>query len=118
MALERGPRGNEMVLRALSVAVVLVNLALLAVVHPSRETSRRYALAIKQRELRSLSIENRGLLMAVAEARRPERMAARAGGFGLDLRAAEHGKVDRKGDKPASAAPPGRPGTGVQANRR
>jgi hypothetical protein len=107
-----------MVLRALSVAVILVNLALLAVVHPARETARRYALAAKQRELRSLSIENRGLLLGLAEARRPERMAARAGAFGLDLRAVEHGNVDRRGDRPSSSAAPGRAGTVVQANRR
>ncbi|HLY75443.1 MAG TPA: hypothetical protein VKU80_15080, partial [Planctomycetota bacterium] len=67
------------------VVVILLNLALLAVSGPLRTTLMRYDLARKQGELRKLVNENRELLGGVAQARRPDRVAARAQAMGLDL---------------------------------
>jgi hypothetical protein len=71
------------------VVVILLNLALLAVSGPLRTTLARYDLARKQGELRRLVNENRALLGGVAEARRPDRVAARAQAMGLDLHLVE-----------------------------
>ena len=75
--------------RAALVVVILLNLALLAVSGPLRATLMRYDLARKQTELRKLALENRVLLGGVAQARRPERVAARAASMGIELRPME-----------------------------
>jgi len=67
------------------VVVILLNLALLAVSGPLRTTLMRYDLARKQGELRRLVNEHHALLGGVAQARRPDRVAARALAMGLDL---------------------------------
>ncbi len=102
MALERGYGGRQVkVFRAALVAVVMLDLALLGVALQHRETFRRYALAGKQRDLRALVLEQRTLLSRVAEARRPERVAARAASFGIDLRAVDRDRIDRPAEAPA-----------------
>ena len=84
------------------VVVILLNLALLAVWGPLRTTLTRYELAKKQSELRRLVNENRALLGGVAQARRPDRVAARAQAMGLDLHLIESEFV-------AGSAPGGKP---------
>jgi len=79
--------------RAALVAVIVVNLALLAASAPLRATLLRYEVARKQQELRRLSLENRTLLHRAAVARRPDQVAARAAALGLELRAAERGEI-------------------------
>ena len=64
------------------VVVILLNLALLAVSGPLRTTLARYDLARKQGELRRLVNEHRALLGGVADARRPDRVAAQAQAMG------------------------------------
>src|SRR6185436_784802 len=71
--------------RASLIVVILLNLALLAVSGPLRATLSRYELARKQVELRKLAVENRALLGAVAQSRRPDHVAARAAAMGIDL---------------------------------
>ncbi|HVE39843.1 MAG TPA: hypothetical protein VNM14_08155 [Planctomycetota bacterium] len=71
--------------RASLIVVILLNLALLAVSGPLRATLSRYDLAKKQAELRKLAVENRALLGAVAQSRRPDHVAARAAAMGIDL---------------------------------
>jgi len=71
--------------RASLIVVILLNLALLAASGPLRATLSRYELARKQTELRKLAIENRALLGAAGQARRPDRVAARAASMGIDL---------------------------------
>lgn len=83
------------VVRAAFIAVIVLDLALLAVAHPQRAVSLRYALAARQKALRALEGENRALTLAVAEARRPDRVAARAAAFGLKLQTVEHELIDR-----------------------
>lgn len=75
--------------RASLVVVILLNLALLAVSGPLRATLSRYDLAQKQSELRRLALENRALLGTVAQARRPDRVAARAASMGISLQMIE-----------------------------
>jgi hypothetical protein len=77
------------------IAVIILDLALLAVVPPLRTTTQRYALAGKLHRLRALARENRALLDKVAEARRPDRVAERAIEMGLDLHAVEHENIDQ-----------------------
>ena len=101
------------VVRAAAVALILLDLALLAAAGPLRITSRRYAAAARQKEFRELTQENRVLLHRVALARRPEEVARRAASFGIDLKDVERDRIDRPGD-PASA---GRQSM-VQAPRR
>lgn len=101
------------VVRAAAVAVILLDLALLAVAAPLRATSRRYAAAARQKEIRVLSLENRELLHKVALARRPEEVARRAAAFGIQLDPVERERIDRSAD-PSSA---GREAT-VKAPRR
>jgi hypothetical protein len=72
-------------IRVSLVVAILFNLALLAVAGPLRTTLTRYDLARKQAELRKLVNENRALLGGVGQARRPDRVAARAQAMGLDL---------------------------------
>lgn len=76
--------------RASLVVVILLNLALLAVSGPLRTTLARYDVARKQSELYKLVNENRALLSGVAQARRPDRVAARAEAMGLDLHMIEN----------------------------
>ena len=76
--------------RASLVVVILLNLALLAVSGPLRTTLARYDVARKQSELYKLVNENRALLGGVAQARRPDRVAARAEAMGLDLHMIEN----------------------------
>ena len=71
--------------RVTLVVVILLNLALLAVSGPLSTTLARYDLSKKQSDLRRLVNENRALLGGVAQARRPDRVAARAQAMGLDL---------------------------------
>ena len=73
------------IVRPVLVVVILLNLGLLAAAGPLRSTLGRYDLARKQAELRKLAVENRALLGTMAEARRPERVAARAAALGLNL---------------------------------
>ena len=75
--------------RASLVVVILLNLALLAVSGPLRATLSRYDLARKQAELRKLAVENRALMGAVAQSRRPDRVSARAASMGIDLKLIE-----------------------------
>ena len=77
--------GNVKAVRASLIVVILLNLALLAVSGPLRATLSRYDLARKQAELRKLAVENRALLGAVAQSRRPDHVAARAAAMGIDL---------------------------------
>ena len=77
--------GMVKAVRVSLVVVILLNLALLAVSSPLRTTLARYDLAKKQAELRKLVNENRSLLGGAAQARRPDRVAARAQAMGLDL---------------------------------
>ncbi len=79
--------------RASLVVVILLNLALLAVSGPLRTTLGRYEVARKQGELYKLVNENRALLSGVAQARRPDRVAARAEAMGLDLHMIENEAV-------------------------
>lgn len=82
----RGPKGEFVkAVRVSLVVVILLNLALLAVSGPLRTTLARYDLAKKQSELRRLVNENRALQGGAAQARRPDRVAARAQAMGLDL---------------------------------
>lgn len=74
------------VVRAALAVVIVANLALLAVHGPFRATTLRYDVARKQQELRRLALENRTLLHQAAEARLPDRVAARAAKFGIDLK--------------------------------
>jgi cell division protein FtsL len=74
------------VVRAGLAVVIVANLALIAVHGPFRATAVRYEVARKQQELRKLSLENRTLLHQAAEARLPDRVAARAAKFGIDLK--------------------------------
>ena len=76
--------------RASLIVVILLNLALLAVSGPLRTTLARYDVARKQSELYKLVNENRALLGGVAQARRPDRVAARAEAMGLDLHMIEN----------------------------
>jgi hypothetical protein len=76
--------------RASLVVVILLNLALLAVSGPLRATLARYDLARKQTELRRLAVENRALVGSVAQARRPDRVAARAASMGVSLQMIEN----------------------------
>lgn len=84
------------VCRVVAVAVILLNLALLAVYPPLRATTLRYQTAARQKELRTLELENQSLLHQAAVARRPDRVAARAAAFGLDLRTMDREQIDRK----------------------
>lgn len=77
------------------VAVIILDLALLALVPPLRATARRYDMAEKVQRIRALARENRALLERVAEARRPDRVAERAVEMGLDLHAVEHESIDQ-----------------------
>jgi hypothetical protein len=72
--------------RAILVAAIVLNLALLAVAGPLRSTLARYDLARKQQEFRRLAVENRALLGRVGQARRPDRVAVRAASMDIDLR--------------------------------
>jgi hypothetical protein len=101
------------VVRAVAIAVILLDLALLAVAGPMKATARRYAAAARQKELRVLSLENRELLHKVALARRPEEVARKAATFGIQLDTIERERIDRSAD-PSSA---GREAT-VKAPRR
>ncbi len=103
------------VFRAALVAVIAANLALLAAAGPVRSTALGYDLARRQQELRRLSLENRALRHRAAEARLPERVAARAAAFGIDLRTITIG-----GDSALSAAgpSPAAGGAGPPAPRR
>lgn len=74
------------VVRVALLAVIGFNLALLAAHAPFRATLIRYDLGRKQSELRRVAMENQALLERVAEARRPDRVAARAAALGVDLR--------------------------------
>lgn len=89
------------VIRAALVVVIVANLALLAAHGPFRATAAKYDVARKQQELRRLAMENRTLLHQAAEARLPERVAARASKFGIDLRT-----ITIEGDSALSAAGP------------
>lgn len=89
--------------RVALVVVILLNLALLAVSGPLRTTFCRYDLAKKQSELRKLVHENHRLLGDVAQARRPDRVAARAQAMGLDLHLIENEAM--AGSRPADRAP-------------
>ena len=97
--------------RASLVVIVLLNLALLAVSGPLRATLTRYELGRKQAELRRLAVENRALLGAVAQSRRPDRGAARAAAMGIDLHLIESeamaGTTPAE-KKPAPVVPPRR----------
>jgi hypothetical protein len=73
------------VVRGALVVVILFDLALLAAVGPLRSTLLGYELARRQQELRRLSLEGQGLLHAASHARRPDRVAARAAAFGIEL---------------------------------
>jgi hypothetical protein len=77
------------VARIFILAVIGVNLALLACYGPFRATQTRYELSRKQAELRRISLENQVLLERVAAARRPDQVAARAVALGVDLRCIE-----------------------------
>lgn len=90
--------------RPLLVAVILLNLALLAVCPSLRATVRRYDMARARQELRVLALENQTLLHHVAVARRPDQVAARAATFGIDLRNVEYSGIIRPGE--ASSAGP------------
>jgi len=72
--------------RAILVAAIVLNLALLAVAGPLRSTLARYDMARKQQEFRRLAVENRALLGRVGQARRPDRVAVRASSMDIDLR--------------------------------
>jgi hypothetical protein len=90
------------VVRAAAIAVILLDLALLAIAAPIRATTLRYAAAARQKEVRVLSLENRELLHRVALARRPEEVARRAAAFGIQLDIVERERIDRAAD-PSSA---------------
>ncbi len=99
------------VFRAAVVAVIVLDVALLSVSVPLRATSLRYETARKQQELRMLALEHRELLLQVAEARRPGRLAEKAVSFGIDLRAVEQDAIVRSdgaataGGRPVVVAP-------------
>ena len=91
------------VVRVAAIAVILLDLALLAVSAPVRDTARRYAAAARQKELRTLALENRELLLRVAMARRPEEVARRAAALGIELDTVERDRIDRAaGPSPAA----------------
>lgn len=77
------------IVRVSVVAVILFNLALLAVYGPFRCTRLRYEVAEKQRALRAAHLERQALFHDVARARRPDQVAARAVALGVDLHAIE-----------------------------
>lgn len=89
--------------RASLIVVILLNLALLATSGPLRATLSRYELARKQAELRKLAVENRALLGGAAQARRPDRVAARAAAMGIDLHLIENEAM--AGPSPAEKKP-------------
>ena len=70
-------------LRGVLVAVIMANLALLAAAGPLRATLLRYDVARKRKELRELTLRHRELLREVADARRHERVMARARELGV-----------------------------------
>ncbi len=86
------------VVRAAAVALILLDLALLAVAAPLRATTRRYAAAARHKEVRDLTLENRELLHRVAVARRPEEVARRAAALGIELGTVERERIDRTAD--------------------
>jgi hypothetical protein len=95
--------------RASLVVVILLNLALLATTGPLHTTLSRYKLAQKQTELRKLAVENRALLGSAAQARRPDRVAARAAAMGIDLHLLDSEAMAGTSPaekKPAPIAPP------------
>jgi len=94
------------VVRAAATAVILLDLALLAVAAPLQDTARRYQAASRQKEMRALSLENRQLLHRLAVARRPEEVARRAAAFGIDLNTVERERIDRAADRGAAARGP------------
>ena len=77
------------IVRTAVVAVILFNLALLAVYGPFRCTRLRYDVARKQRELRAAHLERQALFHDVARARRPDQVVARAVALGVDVHAIE-----------------------------
>ncbi len=89
--------------RAVATAVILLDLALLAVTVPLRQTTRRYSAAAMRRELRDLSLENRILLHRVAVAKRPDEVARRAAAMGIDVAAVESAWVDGAAERTASS---------------
>ena len=92
--------------RAVLVVVILLDLALLACYGPLHATITRYDVARKQGELRRLAVENRSLLGGAAQARRPDRVAARAAALGIDLHLVEsEGLVKSAGTSPAVQGP-------------
>ena len=94
------------VVRAAVVAVILFNLALLAVYGPFRCTRLRYDVARKQRELRAAHLERQTLFHDVARARRPDQVAARAAALGVDLHAIEQEALAASaGPSPAAPRP-------------
>lgn len=92
--------------RAALVVVILLDLALLACYGPLHATITRYDVASKQAKLRGLAVENRALLGKVAQARRPDHVAASAAALGLDLHLIEsEGLVKSAGTSPAPQGP-------------
>ncbi len=85
------------VARAAILAVIGVNLALLATYGPFRSTLARYEMGRKQAELRRLALDNQSLLERVAAARRPDQVAARAAALGVDLRCIEQIDIVTRG---------------------
>lgn len=88
------------VVRAFILAVIGVNLALLACYGPFRSTLLRYEMGRKQAELRRVTLENQALLEQVAAARRPDQVAARAAALGVDLRCIETADIVTRGPEP------------------
>ena len=94
------------VVRAVLVAVILFNLALLASYAPFRNTGLRYDVARQERERRALAVESQTLLHKAAEARRPDAVAARASALGVDLHLIEQDAlVDSSGTSGAPRGP-------------
>jgi hypothetical protein len=94
------------VVRGALLVVILFNLALLAAAAPLRSILLRYDIARKQQELSRLSLESRSLFHSVALARRPDRVAARAAQFGIDLHLIDaDGIISKAGLSPARTRP-------------
>jgi hypothetical protein len=94
------------VVRAALVAVILFNLALLASYAPFRNTGLRYEVARQERERRALAVEAQTLRHKAAEARRPDRVAARAAALGVDLHQIEQDALVDSSGLPAAPRGP------------
>ena len=89
------------VARAAAAVVIVLNIAVVAVLLEAKETKLRYALVRKQEAAAKLAEENRTLLLGVAQGKRNDVVAKKAGEFGVEMKA-----VEGPSARPAKTGPP------------